>query len=60
SSHCYIMRLPFAPARHDMLTLLGWYVVEQKKIGIDMSDGYGRVGKFLNNYHSALKGKIKC
>lgn len=60
SAHCYVLRFPFSPARHDMLHLYGWYVKKQAERGVDMSEGYKRVEKFMMNYTKALKGKIEC
>lgn len=60
SAHCYVLRFPFAPARKDMLALYGWYVKKQAERGVDMSVGYKRVDKFMNNYKKALKGKVEC
>lgn len=60
SGHCYIMRLPFAPARRDTLKMLDWYRVQMTECGCDMSKGYNRVKTFLTNYRAALKGRIEC
>ena len=60
SAHCYILRLPFKPARRDMLKLMNWYVKKQAEKGVDLSVGLARVDKFLNNYKKALKGDIEC
>lgn len=60
SAHCYVLRFPFSPARHDMLALYGWYVKKQAERGVDMSEGYARVEKFMLNYKKALKGEIEC
>lgn len=60
SAHCYVLRFPFSPARKDMLALYGWYVKKQAEKGVDLSAGYARVEKFMNNYKKALKGKIEC
>ena len=43
-----------------MLALYGWYAKKEAERGVDMSAGYARVEKFMNNYKKALKGKIEC
>lgn len=60
NGHCYCLRFPFAPARRDMVTLYGWYERKQAEKGVDMSEGYARVKKFLENYKPVLKGKMEC
>lgn len=60
SGHCHVKRIPFAPARKDMHKLLCWYKDEMLVLGADLSEGYMRVDKFLDNYKKALKGEIKC
>lgn len=60
NAHCYVLRIPFKPARRDMLKIMTWYRDEMLSLGIDMNEGYGRVKTFLDNYKKALKGKIKC
>lgn len=60
NSHCYVLRIPYAPARRDMLKIMTWYRDEMMMLGTDMSAGYDRVHTFLTNYHKALRGKIKC
>lgn len=60
SGHCYVKRIPFAPARRDMLKIMTWYKDEMLMLGADMTEGHARVEKFLTNYHKALKGKIEC
>ena len=60
SAHCYILRLPFKPARRDMLKLMNWYVKKQAEKGVDLSAGQKRVETFLTNYKKALKGEINC
>ena len=60
SAHCYVLRLPFKPARRDMLKLMSWYVKKQAEKGVDLSAGQKRVETFLTNYKKALKGKIEC
>lgn len=60
NGHCYILRIPFSPARRDMLKLMSWYAKVQKELGVDMSKGLARVEKFLMSYADALSGKIKC
>lgn len=60
SAHCYVLRLPFKPARRDMLKLMNWYVRKQAEKGVDLSAGFARVEKFLANYKKVLKGKIEC
>ena len=60
SGHCYVKRIPLAPARKDMLRIMTWYKDEMMSLGTDLSLGYQRVERFLKNYHKALKGKVKC
>lgn len=60
SGHCYVKRIPFAPARRDMLKIMTWYKDEMLLLGTDMTEGYARIEKFLTNYHKVLKGKIEC
>ena len=60
SAHCYVLRLPFKPARRDMLKLMNWYVKKQAEKGVDLSAGQKRVETFLTNYKKALKGEINC
>lgn len=60
SDHCYVLRFPFAPARKDALKLYDWYFRTQKDRGVDLSDGFERVKKFMTQYKKALKGEIEC
>ena len=60
SGHCYVKRIPLAPARKGMLKIMTWYKDEMLMLGADMTEGHARVEKFLTNYHKALKGKIEC
>ena len=60
SGHCYVKRIPFAPARRDMLKIMKWFNDEALILGTDVSKGYMRVERFLKNYRKALKGKIEC
>lgn len=60
NGHCYILRIPFAPARRDMVKLLDWYRRTELDLGVDMSAGFNRDKTFLENYKAALKGKVKC
>ncbi len=60
NAHCYVLRIPFAPARRDMLKIMTWYRDEMCSLGTDLSAGYGRVKTFLENYKAALKGKVQC
>lgn len=60
SAHCYVLRLPFKPARRDMLKLMNWYVAKQAEKGVDLSTGQKRVETFLTNYKKALNGKVEC
>ena len=60
NSHCYVLRLPFKPARQDMLKIMTWYRNEMLSLGIDLTEGHSRVKTFLDNYKKALKGKVKC
>ena len=60
NSHCYVLRLPFKPARQDMLKIMTWYRDEMLSLGIDLTEGHRRVKTFLDNYKKALKGKVKC
>ena len=58
SDHCYVLRLPFAPARRDMLRLLTWYVARQEEKGVDMKEGYEKVKDFLTNYKEIMETPI--
>lgn len=60
SDHCYVLRFPFKPAREDALKLYNWYFRKQGEIGIDMSNGYKRVERFMTQYKRALSGEIEC
>jgi len=60
SAHCYVLRLPFKPARRDMLRIMTWYAKKQAERGVDLSVGFARVEKFLTNYKKALKGENPC
>ncbi len=60
ADHCYVLRLPFSPARADMLKLLTWYYKKENEFGFDMTQGYNRVKTFLENYKATLKGDMKC
>lgn len=60
SAHCYVLRLPFKPARRDMLRIMTWYAKKQEERGVDLSFGLKRVETFLKNYKKALKGEKPC
>lgn len=60
NGHCYVLRLPFAPARRDMQKIMAWYAEKQAEKGVDMSEGLVRVTTFLTDYKAALGGKVKC
>lgn len=47
--HCYVLRTPFAPARHDMTLLMDWYRRSEENAGVDMSANFERVKKFLEH-----------
>lgn len=47
--HCYVLRTPFAPARHDMTLLMDWYRRSEEKAGVDMSANFERVKKSLEH-----------
>ena len=59
SAHCYVLRLPFKPARRDMLRIMNWYVQKQAEKGVDLSAGLKRVENFLTNYKKVLKRSKK-
>lgn len=60
NGHCYVLRLPFAPARRDMRKIMDWYAEKQAEKGVDMSEGLVRVTVFLTDYKAALAKKVKC
>lgn len=47
--HCYVLRTPFAPARHDMTLIMDWYRRSEKEAGVDMSANFERVKKSLEH-----------
>ncbi len=58
--HCYVLRFPFAPARRDALKLYRWYLKREEELGVDMSEGFLRVEKFLTDYKAVMKKGEKC
>ncbi len=60
NAHCYVLRLPFKPARRDMLKIMEWYAEKQAERGVNLSEGLVRVTTFLVDYKRALKGEVKC
>lgn len=42
------------------MKLYDWYFRTQKDRGVDLSDGFERVKKFMTQYKKALKGEIEC
>ena len=57
ADHCYVFKLATKSCRKDMAKLIKWYFEQEKKAGVDMSEGYKDVEYFFNNYKEALKGK---
>ncbi|MBR1747424.1 MAG: alpha/beta hydrolase [Clostridia bacterium] len=55
SDHCYVLRLPFAPARRDMIKIMKWYCDRQAERGVDLTEGYKAVEEFLTNYKERVK-----
>ena len=58
SSHCYILRLPFAPARRDMLALCKWFADRHNERGVDMTEGFAKVEYFLTHYKESINKEI--
>lgn len=59
SSHCYVLRIPFIPARKDMLRIMTWYTERQKEKGVDLSEGYGKVKYFLQHYRQEIRKPLE-
>ncbi len=60
SSHCYMLRFPYASARRDALALYRWYCKKQAEKGVDMSDNFIRVERFMTQYKEVLNGEVEC
>lgn len=58
SSHCYVLRLPFAPARRDMLALCKWFADKHAERGVDLSEGFAKVEAFLTDYKNSVRKEI--
>lgn len=58
SAHCYVLRLPFSPARGDMLRIMTWYCQKQQEKGVDLTEGFAAVENFLKNYSKEIKKPV--
>lgn len=57
ASHCYVFQLGMKSCRKDMAKLIKWFYEQEKKAGVDMTEGYEAIMNFFDNYKEALKGK---